>query len=222
MSNDSILTLGNEHFEVIIYDNYITLVNKKSQSYSNMPVTETTSATTTTTINAINKTITQETSVATISTTTSIATTSTTINASYSILQNAFAILKNTSIYTIMNEYNNAYANAYANCTPSLYNNTYARLFNSMPFGPNTFYNITKPRGITMNETLGKNGYVAFDYYILLANTKQASATVTINPSTNYISAVFYNLFEGQNVTTLINNYNSAKSIGNACGIYMP
>lgn len=163
----------------------------------------------------------------TTATTTSGSTTISTTQPTTTVNTGALAIssFNKTSVGTLMGNYAALYQ-ATQSCTPSLYNSTFISTQHSAPSGQNTYYNTSKvtPYEITSSAVEVSPGTYNITYTTVskTLGSKAALNAQFTYPSNVTVTTTFTGLFSGLTYSQVESNYNSQKSIGNACAALIP
>ena len=168
---------------------------------------------------------TKNTTTTTTTASTSPSTTTTASSSSSSVNESiALNLIKTNSYYALMQNYSSLYANAENNCTSSLYNSSYlAKYGSSPPAGSYQNAKSNSPSGISMSKSV-KGTVVSFTYKSVSSVPSLAGTVLVLNvneSSSTISNSTFSGIFAGSTYQTMLSNYQTITSIGNACGIYV-
>jgi len=164
------------------------------------------------------------------STTISTSTTTSTINQTNPLLVSAEQYANtNTSIGVLLNNYKALYIKDKA-CNASIYNETYAKYFNTQPPGFASFENASAqtPISITVSAKPLKDDLVLVNYTPVMRSgvASQPMVSLLLNMSPSAVVPIVSTLYEGillgDNYTILNSTYQFQSSIQNYCGAYIP
>ena len=162
------------------------------------------------------------TTVAGTSTTTTMTTS--TVKTTNATAQSINTTLRQNDLYGLLLNFSVLYTNV-SKCTPSLYNSTYTRVHSTVPLGQHAYKNESPyvPYNLSYSIESAGNGNFNAVFKTKTANSlfnNIIAATITVNPqSETTTNETLSGAFEGLTYTELLNNYNTAISVGGACGV---